>query len=91
MAVIPAYCTWLKHLLPLQRKSQYRAWSCWGASQLQDYTLHPPLLEPEQSVSPGQLKSSTEKGVQEFWSCWTRYFAPNLLLRNKWYKKRKHL
>ena len=34
---------------------------------------------------------STEKRVQEFWRCWIKYFAPNLLPRNKWYRPRENL
>ena len=34
---------------------------------------------------------SIEKRVQEFWQCWLKYFAPNLLPRNKWYRRRENL
>jgi len=51
----------------------------------------PPVPEPEQRVNPSHLMQSTEKRVQEFWSCWMKYFAPNLLPRNKWFKKRENL
>ena len=37
------------------------------------------------------LMRSTEKRVQEFWNCWVKYFAPNLLPRNKWFRKRENL
>ena len=51
----------------------------------------PPVPEPEQRVDPKNLMRSTEKRVHEFWNCWMKYFAPNLLPRNKWFKKRENL
>jgi len=50
-----------------------------------------PVPEPEQTVNLRHLMRSTEKRVQEFWSCWMKYFVPNLLPRNKWFKKRENL
>ena len=41
-------------------------------------------------MNPRDLVRSTEKRVQEFW-CWLKYFAPGLLPRNKWYRKRENL
>ena len=51
----------------------------------------PPLPEPEQRVNPRHLMRSTKTRVQEFWNCWMKYFVPNLLPRNKWFKKRENL
>ena len=53
--------------------------------------LPPPVPEQEQRVNPRHLMRSTEKRIQEFWNCWTKYFAPNLLPRNKWYRRRENL
>ena len=51
----------------------------------------PPMPEPEHRVNPRHLMRSTEKRIQEFWNCWMKYFAPNLLPRSKWFKKRENL
>ena len=51
----------------------------------------PPMKEVESKVNPRHLTSSTEKRVQGFWNCWMKYFAPNLLPRNKWFRKRENL
>ena len=51
----------------------------------------PPVPEPEQRVNPRYLMRSTAKRVQEFWNCWMKYLSPNLLPRNKWFKKRENL
>ena len=51
----------------------------------------PPAPEQEERVNPRHLMRSTEKRVQEFWRCWIKYFAPNLLPRNKWYRPRENL
>ena len=51
----------------------------------------PPAPEQEERVNPRHLMRSTEKRVQEFWKCWMKYFAPNLLPRNKWYRPRENL
>ena len=51
----------------------------------------PPMPEVESKVNPRHLMRSTEKRVQEFWNCWMKYFAPNLLPRNKWFRKRENL
>ena len=51
----------------------------------------PPMPEVESKVNPRHLMRSTEKRVQEFWKCWMKYFAPNLLPRNKWFRKRENL
>ena len=49
----------------------------------------PPVPEPEQRVDPRHLMRSTEERVHEFRNCWIKFFAPNLLPRNKWFKKRE--
>ena len=51
----------------------------------------PPMTEVESKVNPRHLMSSTEKRVLGFWNCWMKYFAPNLLPRNKWFRKRENL
>ena len=51
----------------------------------------PPAPEQEERVNLLLLRRSTEKRVQEFWKCWIKYFAPNLLPRNKWYRPRENL
>ena len=43
----------------------------------------PPAPEQEERVNPRHLMRSTEKRVREFWRCWIKYFAPNLLTRNQ--------
>ena len=42
-------------------------------------------------MNPRDLVRSTEKRVQEFWHCWLKYFTPDLLPRNKWYRKKENL
>ena len=51
----------------------------------------PPVSEEQSKVNPRDLVRSTEKCVQEFWHCWLKYFAPDLLPRNKWYRRRENL
>ena len=51
----------------------------------------PPAPKQDQTVNPRHLMRSTEKRVQEFWNCWMKYFAPNFLPRNKWYRQRENL
>ena len=51
----------------------------------------PPVPEEQSKVNPRNLVRSTEKRVQEFWHCWLKYFAPDLLPRNKWYRRRENL
>ena len=50
------------------------------------------MREEQSKVNPRDLViiRSTEKRVQEF-RCWLKNFAPDLLLRNKWYRKRENL
>jgi len=47
---------------------------------------HSPQPEAEDRVNPRDLVRSTQHKVDEFWRCWIKYFAPNLLPRNKWYR-----
>ena len=51
----------------------------------------PPQPPPEDRVNPRHLLRSTENRVREFWNCWLKYFAPNLLPRNKWFRKRENV
>ena len=51
----------------------------------------PPAPEQEERVNLRHLMRSTEKRVQEFWKCWIKYFTPNSLPRNKWYRPRENL
>ena len=37
---------------------------------------------------PQTFLRNTQDQVNEFWKCWMRYFAPNLLPRNKWFRTR---
>ena len=37
------------------------------------------------------LLRSTQDRVNEFWKCLMRYFAPNLLPRNKWFRTRENV
>ncbi|KXJ27877.1 hypothetical protein AC249_AIPGENE2878 [Exaiptasia diaphana] len=50
---------------------------------------HEPLQPlPEEKVNPRNLMRSTQKRIEDFWNCWMKYFAPNLLPRNKWNLKK---
>jgi len=51
----------------------------------------PPEPEEQSKVNPRDLVRSTEKRVKEFWHCWLKYFTPDLLPRNKWYRKKENL
>ncbi|KAK3752266.1 hypothetical protein QZH41_002643 [Actinostola sp. cb2023] len=51
----------------------------------------PPQPTLEDRVNPRDLMRSTQKRIAEFWECWMRYFAPNLLPRNKWYRTRENV
>ena len=53
--------------------------------------LPPPQPEPEERINPRHLLRSTQDRVNEFWKYWMRYFAPNLLPRNKWYRTRENV
>ena len=50
----------------------------------------PPQPEYEERVNPRNMIRSTERRVNEFWRCWMKYFAPNLLPRNKWFRTREN-
>ena len=51
----------------------------------------PPQPEWEEKVNPRDMIRSTEKRVNDFWCCWMKYFAPNLLPRNKWFRTRENV
>ncbi|CAB3998888.1 Hypothetical predicted protein [Paramuricea clavata] len=45
----------------------------------------------EEKVNPRDMIRSTEKRVNDFWCCWMKYFASNILPRNKWFRTRKNV
>ena len=49
-----------------------------------------PQPEPEERINPRHLRSTQDR-VNEFWKCWMRYFVPNLLPRNKWFRTRENV
>ncbi|XP_022777768.1 uncharacterized protein LOC111319218 [Stylophora pistillata] len=51
----------------------------------------PPQPEPEERTNPRQLLRSTQNRVADFWRSWMKYFAPNLLPRNKWFRVRDNI
>ncbi|KAK3738427.1 hypothetical protein QZH41_005629 [Actinostola sp. cb2023] len=51
----------------------------------------PPQPDPEDKVNPRNMLRSTQNRVNEFWNCWMKYFAPNLLPRNKWFRIRENV
>lgn len=53
--------------------------------------LRPPQPEPKERINPRHLLRSTQDRVNEFWKCSMRYFAPNLLPRNKWFRTRENV
>jgi len=46
----------------------------------------PPQPESDERVNPRNLQRSVQNRVEEFWRIWIKYFATNLLPRNKWYR-----
>ena len=58
---------------------------------LMGHHLPLPQPEPEDRINPRHLLRSTQDRVNEFWKCWMRYFAPNLLPRNKWFHTRENV
>ena len=50
----------------------------------------PPQPEYQERVNPRNMIRSTERRVNEFWRCWMKYFAPNLLPGNKWFRTREN-
>ena len=50
-----------------------------------------PQPEEEELVNPRHLTRGVEKRVHQFWQCWMRYFAPDLLVRNKWHRRLENL
>ena len=51
----------------------------------------PPIPEEESKVNPRNLLRSCQKRTYEFWKAWMKYFAPNLLPRNKWFRIRENI
>ena len=51
----------------------------------------PPQPKPEERTNPRQLLRSTQNRVADFWRSWMKYFAPNLLPRNKWFRVRDNI
>lgn len=51
----------------------------------------PPQPVAAEKINPRDLLRSTEGRVNDFWNCWIKYFAPNLLPRNKWYRTRENI
>ena len=51
----------------------------------------PPVPEAEDKINPRNLLRVCQKKVHEFWKAWIKYFAPNLLPRNKWFRSRENL
>ena len=51
----------------------------------------PPQPEPEERTNPRQLLRSAQNRVADFWRSWMKYFAPNLLRRNKWFRVRDNI
>ena len=49
-----------------------------------------PQPEAEELVNPRNLTRSIQKRVYQFWQCWMKYFASNLLPRNKWHRAREN-
>ena len=37
------------------------------------------------------ISKSDQKKVFQFWQCWMRYFAPNLLIGSKWHEKKDNV
>jgi hypothetical protein len=50
-----------------------------------------PQPEEEEQVNPRHLSKSVQKRVCQFWQCWMRYFAPNLLIGLKWHEKKDNV
>ena len=53
--------------------------------------IPPPVPEEENKVNPRNLLRICQKKIHEFWKAWIKYFAPNLLPRNKWFHTRENL
>ena len=50
-----------------------------------------PRPQPEEKTNPRQLFRSMQNRVADFWRSWIKYFAPNLLPRNKWFRVRDNI
>jgi hypothetical protein len=53
-----------------------------------NFPSHP---DPEDRINPRDLLRCTQNRITDFWKCWMKYFAPNLLPRNKWFRKRENV
>lgn len=51
----------------------------------------PPKPASEEKINPRDMLRSTEDRINDFWNCWIKYFAPNLLPRNKWFRTREDI
>ena len=50
-----------------------------------------PQPEEEKLVNPRELNKSVQRRVCQFWQCWMKYSAPNLLIRTKWNEKKENV
>ena len=50
-----------------------------------------PVPIPEDRVTPRHLMKAVQQRIQQFWVAWQKYFAPQLLPRNKWFRVRENL
>lgn len=50
-----------------------------------------PQPASEDRINPRDLTKSTQQRIYEFWRCWMKYFAPNLLPRNKWFHTKENI
>ena len=51
----------------------------------------PPQPEREERTNPRQLLRSTQNRVSDFCRSWMKYFAPNMLPRNKWFRAQDNI
>ncbi len=51
----------------------------------------PPQPNSEDRINPKSLLRCTQNRIADFWKCWLKYFAPNLLPCNKWFRKRENV
>ena len=51
----------------------------------------PPQPEPKARSNPRHLLRATQNRVGDFWICWLKCFAPNLLPRNRRFKTRENV
>ena len=85
--------TYLVNGRPLYPSSE-NVWECPPITPndiLLGYHNPSPQPEAEDRINPRDLLRSTQSRISAFWSCWIKYFAPNLLPRNKWYRVRENV